>query len=143
VVDGTGRSLEVYLGLNESFDSGSVPAGLLNLTGVLDQKSPSGTDGYRLLVLNMTDIQSASPGLRSDFDTDGDVDGNDFLIWQAGFGGDASGDADLDGDTDGEDFLIWQQEFGMRRDLSSAGVPEPSAWLLLTLAVAVAGWIRR
>ena len=42
------------------------------------------------------------------------------------------GDADMDGDVDGDDFLIWQSNFGT----SAAGdatvaIPEPSALLLL------------
>ena len=43
----------------------------------------------------------------ADFDTDGD----DFLIWQAGFSVDDRGDANGDGVTDGDDFLIWQSQF--------------------------------
>jgi hypothetical protein len=57
--------------------------------------------------------------LEGDFDLDGDVDGDDFLAWQVGFGaqlptvevGLADGDADLDGDVDGDDFLAWQTTF--------------------------------
>ena len=60
-----------------------------------------------------------------DFDGDGDVDGDDFLTWQASFGIDAGGDADADGDTDGDDFLIWQSEFGPGSSSASAAVPEP------------------
>ena len=53
----------------------------------------------------------------ADFDGDGDVDGEDFLAWQTGFGmtsgaTSADGDADGDGDVDGGDFLLWQQAFG-------------------------------
>ncbi len=52
-----------------------------------------------------------------DFDLDGDVDGADFLIWQANFpdlSGTATvtdGDANGDGNVDGADFLIWQACF--------------------------------
>ncbi len=46
----------------------------------------------------------------ADFDSDGDVDGDDFLLWQAGFAIDAGGDADGDLDIDGDDFLLWQAE---------------------------------
>ena len=52
----------------------------------------------------------------ADFDADGDVDGDDFLTWQAGFGSQVppgtSGDADGDGTVDGDDFLVWQTQFG-------------------------------
>ena len=52
-----------------------------------------------------------SRGLNADFDSDGDVDGDDFLIWQASYVTDAGGDADGDGDTDGDDFLLWQAAY--------------------------------
>ncbi len=56
--------------------------------------------------------------LPGDFDVDGDVDGEDFLRWQAGFGittGATLGDGDANGDgaVDGGDFLIWQANFGI------------------------------
>ena len=51
----------------------------------------------------------------ADFDQDGDVDGSDFVDWQAGFGttfltrkGD--GDADGDGVVDHADFICWEHE---------------------------------
>ena len=74
--------------------------------------------GYTVLT-----VLTPEPG--ADFDTDGDVDGADFLAWQRGesplpssdFDLNAwkesfaalSGDFDADGDTDGADFLAWQR----------------------------------
>ncbi len=75
-------------------------------------------------------IIKATPIDPGDFDTDGDVDGDDFLIWQAGFNVDDRGDADWDGDTDGDDFLIWQSQFGSGSG-AGAVVPEPSSMALL------------
>jgi hypothetical protein len=53
---------------------------------------------------------------------DGDIDGDDFLIWQNHFGqslGDPGwydpADTDNDGDVDGNDFLIWQTGFGSQQ----------------------------
>ena len=51
-----------------------------------------------------------------DYDSDGDVDGVDFLIWQTGYPAasgatKADGDADGDGDVDGVDFFIWQSNY--------------------------------
>ncbi|MBN1855083.1 MAG: S8 family serine peptidase [Pirellulales bacterium] len=65
-------------------------------------------------------------GLNADFDTDGDVDGDDLGNWQTGFGssGDATladGDADGDTDVDGWDFLAWQLGFGTNTSSGSAG----------------------
>jgi hypothetical protein len=52
----------------------------------------------------------------ADFDSDGDVDGIDFLAWQIGFGTanavKSDGDADNDLDADGNDLSIWQNQFG-------------------------------
>ncbi len=74
--------------------------------------------------------------LAADFDDDGDVDGDDFLLWQAGYAIDAGGDADGDGDTDGDDFLLWQAEFNTAGGHgSTSAVPEPSVWMVAFLAV--------
>lgn len=54
----------------------------------------------------------------ADFDSDGDVDGRDFLAWQRGFGIVApnaeieDGDADADLDVDSDDLSVWQQQYG-------------------------------
>jgi len=80
--------------------------------------------------------------ISADFDDDGDVDGDDFLLWQVGFPtstgashllGDADydGDADEDGDVDGDDFLMWQNSFPYPAVLSA--VPEPNSLALLAL----------
>jgi hypothetical protein len=82
----------------------------------------------------------ATPELRADFDSDLDVDGDDFLAWQRGFGTlapDASkhdGDANEDLGVDSFDLTIWAGAFGYAGAASStpavAAVPEPSAWAL-------------
>ena len=74
--------------------------------------------------------------LEADFDEDGDVDGDDFLAWQTGFGTQSGamkpdGDYDNDGDVDGDDFLGWQSEFGSVAGDGSTAVPEPGSLLLL------------
>ena len=53
----------------------------------------------------------------ADFDSDGDVDGADFLSWQTGFGTQtgatlSGGDSNQDGDVDGEDFDIFAATYG-------------------------------
>ncbi|MCA9230449.1 MAG: PEP-CTERM sorting domain-containing protein [Planctomycetales bacterium] len=62
-------------------------------------------------------------GTTADFDTDGDVDGGEFLTWQRNFGttsGANRSDGNADGgddngtprDVDGDDFNIWASTFG-------------------------------
>ena len=83
----------------------------------------------------------------ADFDGDGDVDGDDFLTWQTGFGTTANasrtdGDADGDGDVDGNDFLIWQSQFGTQTGQAAAAIPEPATSIVAALAVLLASLLR-
>ncbi|MBN1853835.1 MAG: hypothetical protein JW829_13970 [Pirellulales bacterium] len=73
----------------------------------------------------------------ADFDGDGDVDGADFLAWQAGFGitgtaTRADGDANGDKDVDADDLAIWNNQFGTISGGSQAGtaIPEPATCLM-------------
>jgi hypothetical protein len=58
------------------------------------------------------------PAFAGDFDGDGDVDGNDLLVWQRGLGtpplvaGASHGDADGDRDVDGADLGLWSGNYG-------------------------------
>jgi autotransporter-associated beta strand protein len=90
-------------------------------------------------------VMTAPITIAGDFDGDGDVDGNDLLIWQEDYRTGTDGDADGDGDTDGRDFIIWQQNYTGPGALSaeSISVPEPSSLALALLSLAVVGGIRR
>jgi hypothetical protein len=97
----------------------------------------------RFLALNLSGV-SLMPG---DFDVDGDVDGDDFLAWQTGFGTQSGaqksdGDYDNDGDVDGNDFLGWQADFGSGIGSASAAVPEPASIVLL-LVLTTGGMLSR
>lgn len=89
----------------------------------------------------ITGIGSDLPGvLEGDFDLDGDVDGDDFLLWQKNFpifdgtAGSLSGDANKDGMVDGDDFLVWQSNFPCCGK-DAWVTPEPSSLALLFLGV--------
>ncbi|MBN1851886.1 MAG: lamin tail domain-containing protein [Pirellulales bacterium] len=59
----------------------------------------------------------------ADFDNDGDVDGNDFLVWQRGESPDPLSSEDLN---------LWKNQFGTTSAFSSSIiVPEPSSIVLL------------
>jgi len=63
------------------------------------------------------DIGSVETGATSaDFDSNGNVDGADFLTWQRGFGTapvtNSDGDANIDGAVNTTDLLLWSEEFG-------------------------------
>ena len=86
------------------------------------------------------------PAEDADFDGDGDVDGNDLLIFQRGVGtvgtpttGDANGDSIVDGD----DLTIFRNQFGMTSaSAAAAAIPEPATAGLAAAAV-VAGLFSR
>ena len=62
----------------------------------------------------------------SDFDSDGDVDGADFLSWQLN-------------DVSESGLADWQATFGNAASpitATSTGVPEPTTWLLMMLGMA-------
>ncbi|RIK75936.1 MAG: hypothetical protein DCC67_14585 [Planctomycetota bacterium] len=79
-----------------------------------------------------------TPTTNADFDADGDVDGDDLLRWQRGFGIASGatlgqGDADGNGAVDAADLAAWKTKFG---GPAVAAVPEPAA--LAPAAVAAA-----
>lgn len=84
-------------------------------------------------------FSGAAPVENADFNTDGVVDGADFLAWQRGFGGSGgltNGDANNDGVVNDGDLAIWRNQFGTTTSSSVASVPEPAAAALGLLAVA-------
>ena len=106
---------------------------------------------------NATKFGSA-PFLVGDVNRDTVVDGADLAAWQATYGTpyNQMANADLDGDfdTDGRDFLLWQRGFGnsgvtgpfqptaMARyvpAIATVSVPEPTAMVLLSIAIVAAG----
>jgi hypothetical protein len=73
----------------------------------------------------------------ADFNDDGSVDGQDFLIWQRGLGvgsNNETGDANGSGTVDAADLAIWKSRFGGAATATAFSIPEPSmATLLATL----------
>jgi hypothetical protein len=93
---------------------------------------------YRYVASQDTPFVDASGG---DFDSDGDVDGADFLTWQRGLGltgqpNGSTGDADGDGDVDQADLGVWNTNFNGTAEVGAIGaVPEPAALALGALGL--------
>lgn len=76
----------------------------------------------------------------ADFDSDGDVDGFDFLTWQRGYSltaqiDNSHGDANFDGTVNGGDLDVWETQYGNTPPLAATvSVPEPGGTALVMLA---------
>ena len=96
-----------------------VPDANGEISGIVRDYNDAGGEAY----FSGLQIVVNSPDADADFDTDGDVDGADFLAWQRGF----------PGTYDATDLTAWQSAYGDGGGALSA-VPEPATWMLATLA---------
>ena len=107
------------------------------VSGSLSDFGAGAVDADREVVALFSDLAVPSllqTGYAADFDHDGDVDGDDFLVWQSNLGSQQAaafeGDADGDFDVDGNDFLVWQRQFGSTGGVGGTAIPEPGTWAL-------------
>lgn len=82
----------------------------------------------------------ASPRHDADFNASGTVDAADLAHWTTGFGASeaspAQGDANSDQQVDGTDFLIWQRQLAAPNSAGqSLAIPEPQSWLLIAMSL--------
>jgi hypothetical protein len=94
-------------------------------------------------------VEQAPDGfLSGDYNQDHVVDAGDYVLWRNTQGHRGAGlpaDGDWSGQVDAGDFGVWRANFG-RASLASvavSAVPEPTAGLLLTLGVLMAGLLFR
>jgi hypothetical protein len=121
-----------------AYTSSVEPGERLNF--IVDPKSNASHDLIQLTVTIKV--------LPADFDSDGEVDGADFVTWQTHFptasgATEATGDANGDGDVDGDDFTMWQSDFRTTLALAPTPIPEPSAVILGLLAIPLLGNVAR
>jgi len=124
-------------------NDGTFAAGLRIIAFLNDSEDPdledenrTMTDDARTLVDAITGfaLSSISGGPLADFDSDNDVDGNDFLVWQRGFGTTLNA----------TDLANWEAEFGtVPSGVTVTAVPEPASWLLVCLMTMTLGVWRR
>ena len=115
----------------------------LTLTGV-DYSRAASFDEPRLA----TSWNSVIGGT-ADFNLDGSVDGNDFLIWQRNAGIESGaiygqGDGNRDGAINGQDLALWKFYFaeGSDSEPALAAIPEPHSFAMCVVA-AIGTQLRR
>lgn len=148
-----GKVSEGAFGESTVFNNGMSPINLgavyneaVNAKDLVFEYHIVGTDATALFEGN---IQYVTGGVveSADFNSDGDVDGRDFLTWQRGFGqlpGTSQrihGDANGDGHVNPADLVIWQTQYGNPALSAIVSVPEPGTCCLI-LALPFLGLLR-
>ncbi|MGL4512148.1 MAG: beta strand repeat-containing protein [Lacipirellulaceae bacterium] len=76
------------------------------------------------------------PDFAADFDDDGDVDQTDYAIWVGAYGLNQLGDATGDNLSNAADYTVWRDQLGSGPSLPATSIPEPTAALLVAVAMA-------
>jgi hypothetical protein len=142
---GIGGVLDLSLTIKDTAGTLIDEDGVVTISGTTPAAASTGTFfGYRHRVGNngsnrtfdaVYDNFAVLPKFAGDFDSDGDVDGADFIAWQTNHplesgATPAQGDADGDLDVDGADFAAWQSNFPSSLGPGTSPVPEPGGVLL-------------
>lgn len=128
-------------------------------TLAIRQSATSGQNGPAKIALDVVSIGdsfsdvlaglSPAPANNSDFNSDGIVDGADFIILQQGFGltgqtGKTNGNANADTVVDGADLAIFKSKYGGPPATAAASaVPEPASIATCLFGVAALATMRR
>ncbi len=119
--------------------SGTAPAGTKFIRPIVlfDNVVSTAVSDESVFIFDASLVELSTITNDADFDTDGDVDGADFLIWQRGLGaagGLTQGDANSSGFVDATDLAIWETQYGSGNPILAAAVPEPSSFALMLFA---------
>lgn len=141
----TGQATQVSVGHSSGqlvTSAGVYAAGTFVLTGQIGTAAnqPGSHAGAISGSLRITAI--------ADFNGSNSVNAADLAVIKANFGASpatfATGDVDGDGRTDGADFLLYQRQFGVTLPPPAIqAIPEPTGLIILPLALAAIGWLRR
>lgn len=119
--------------------------------GFRDTSSGSWSGSSTIYVdrIALTDLTFVPPE-NANFDGDDDVDGDDFLVWQRGYGmtegaSPSDGDANGDGAVNELDLAIWEEQYGLPVPLvaSATAVPESATFLSALLATGLCLSVRQ
>lgn len=96
-----------------------------------------------LVDMEIESIRVLLSGRAGDYDQDGDVDGDDFVVWQRTLGSPVAAGSGADGDNSGTidagDLAVWRTNFGATGAGGAANaVPEPAAAGLAMVAIGLA-----
>lgn len=127
--------------------NGTAPANAANVrvSAIMNDGVNSGANPQSAFFDDFSLTLAGAPLANADFNSDGIVDGKDFLVWQRGFGigsGAASSDGDANGDgaVNAADLALWKSGFGMPPAVAAvSAVPEPLSATTALLGLAALG----
>ncbi len=102
--------------------------------------------GMLKLEMEYMQITTTAPGVPGDYNGNGVVDMADYVLWRNG--GPLQNEINTPGVVDASDYTAWRQNFGNHAGSGSslgaaAAVPEPAAWMLLSVSIVFFGVSRR
>ena len=130
---------------NTQFHIGEVQAGSAPFVGSIDEFRISDAlvyDPNGDFIPPAAPFPTPTPNVAGDYDNDGDVDGNDLLVWQRGLGSSVAPpgtdpDGSGNGIVDAADLTVWRNNFGFgAAEQAVAAIPEPVSGLLLLTSLA-------
>lgn len=109
--------------------------GFAPLTGPQGAGGQYNSNGFDADLTYIGVIVPETNGAEGDYDADGDVDGEDFLVWQRGGSPVPLSATDL---------MAWQDQYGSPISLAAAAaIPEPGTGLLIVISLAAIASRRR
>ena len=125
--------------------NGTAPANAasVRVSAIMDDGVASGANPQSAFFDDLVLTLTTTPGNDADFDNDGDVDGQDFLVWQRNVGTtsgatNANGDADANGSVNGADLTVWRSSFGSAASATVGAVPEPATGVIAIVGLGLA-----
>jgi T5SS/PEP-CTERM-associated repeat protein/autotransporter-associated beta strand protein len=125
----------------QSFEIIAAEQGLTGAFETLLLPALATTDSWKV-DYDVDSVTLSVVGSSGDFDSDGQVDGSDFLLWQRNLGVTSGaqrgqGDANGDGAVNASDLAIWETQFGSHpgASLASTSIPEPASLVILGSAL--------
>ena len=146
VLDDSGHSFSLHLGLNSDFISQGKTNGKFDVVGIFNQETPSGgpyTGNYELWAMDPSQIR-----LVGDANGDQQVNGGDYIAWADHFntaGSYAQGDFNRDGVVNGADYVMWADNYqaSFVGGTTPLAVPEPATGTLALIGLTALALVMR
>jgi hypothetical protein len=149
VYDGDGNLLVAVLGATQPTFPPDPPT---QTYGTLLKFDLDGGEPIATILHDQTPFSSvawirSADAVAGDYNSDGNVDEEDYSEWRHDFGktvaNGGGGDGNGDGSVDAADYVVWRKMMSSQPPLQSPGVPEPCAGAMLFVTALLATFVHR